>query len=164
MFNALGFLPINVLLVTVVLNELLSVRARKERMEKMNMVIGTFYSEVGTDLLKTLARADPGISTLERSILVRGNWSDKDFVQVRKMMEAYPFQADITCQGLEEIRQFLRARQDFLLRLLENPILLEHQSFTEVLRAGFHLTEELGRRGCLSGLPETDYRHRKEDL
>ncbi|MCK9307071.1 MAG: hypothetical protein M0P17_06030, partial [Methanoculleus sp.] len=41
-FNALGFLPINVLLVTLILNQLLSVRAKRERLEKLNMVIGTF--------------------------------------------------------------------------------------------------------------------------
>jgi hypothetical protein len=163
-FNALGFLPINVLLVTLVLNELLSVRARRERMEKMNMVIGTFYSEVGTDLLKTFARADPHISTLEHSLLIQGNWNDQDFTGVRKIMEAYSFHADMTCQGFEEMRPFLRARRDFLLRLLENPVLLEHQAFTEVLLAVFHLTEELEQRECLTDLPETDHGHLKGDV
>jgi hypothetical protein len=42
-FNAIGFLPVNVLLVTLVLNELLSMRSKKERLEKINMVIGTFF-------------------------------------------------------------------------------------------------------------------------
>ncbi|MFA7073482.1 MAG: hypothetical protein WC138_13380, partial [Methanoculleus sp.] len=46
-FNALGFLPISVLLVTLIINELLSVRAKREKLEKLNMVIGTFFSEVG---------------------------------------------------------------------------------------------------------------------
>ena len=50
-FNALGFLPLNVLLVTLILNKLLSVRAKRDRMVKLNMVIGTFFSEVGTSLL-----------------------------------------------------------------------------------------------------------------
>ncbi len=163
-FNALGFLPINVLLVTLVLNELLSVRARRERLEKMNMVIGTFYSEVGTDLLKMFARADPHISTLERSLLIQGNWNDQDFIGVRKIMEAYSFHTDITCQGFEEMRPFLRARRDFLLRLLENPVLLEHQAFTELLRAVFHFTEELERRECLTDLPEADHGHLKGDV
>ena len=53
-FNALGFLPINVLLVTLILNQLLSIRAKRERLEKMNMVIGAFFSEVGSGLLTSL--------------------------------------------------------------------------------------------------------------
>ncbi len=41
-FNALGFLPINVLLVTLILNSLLSMRAKKEQQEKMKMDCGSF--------------------------------------------------------------------------------------------------------------------------
>ena len=44
-FNSFGFLFINVLLVTLVINELLSRRARNARLEKLNMVIGIFFTE-----------------------------------------------------------------------------------------------------------------------
>lgn len=163
-FNALGFLPINVLLVTLVLNELLSVRARKERLEKLNMVIGIFFSEAGTDMLKTIARADKKISTLEDTLRVTRDWKDEDFLRVRKVMEEYPFQVDFSGIDLEKMRVYLKERRDFLLRLLENPMLLEHQTFTELLRAVFHLTEEISRRDCLSGLPEGDCGHLKGDV
>ncbi|HQB98981.1 MAG TPA: hypothetical protein PKX11_00335 [Methanospirillum sp.] len=43
-FNSFGFLFINVLLVTLVINELLSRRARNARLEKLNMVIGIFFT------------------------------------------------------------------------------------------------------------------------
>jgi len=39
-----------------------------------------------------------------------------------------------------------------------------HQSFTELLRAVFHFTEEVTRRGCISGLPENDCRHLQKDI
>ncbi|MFA5001576.1 MAG: hypothetical protein WC502_01220 [Methanolinea sp.] len=163
-FNALGFLPINVLLVTLVLNELLSVRARKERLEKMNMVIGTFFSEAGTDLLKTIAHADKNIATLEDTLRVTGTWKDQDFLRVELVMKEYDFQIDYSQINVEEMRSFLKEKRDFLLRLLENPMLLEHQSFTELLRAVFHFTEEVTRRGCISGLPENDCRHLQKDI
>ncbi len=57
--NALGFLPINVLLVTVVLNKLLAVRSKRDRLEKINMVIGMFFSEMGTHLLSFIAKTTP---------------------------------------------------------------------------------------------------------
>ncbi|MDD1679362.1 MAG: hypothetical protein LUO93_09315 [Methanomicrobiales archaeon] len=53
----------------------------------------------------------------------------------------------------------LSSRRDFLLRLLENPILLEHQRFTELLQAVFHFTEELDKRFNLSTLPDNDIFH-----
>ena len=54
----LGFLPISVLLVTIILNQLLGLRAKAAKLAKLNMVIGAFFSEVGGPLLKTLSAYD----------------------------------------------------------------------------------------------------------
>ena len=51
-----------------------------------------------------------------------------------------------------------------MLRLLENPILLERESFTELLRAVFHLRDELLHRGDMSQLPESDKAHLEGDI
>ena len=48
--------------------------------------------------------------------------------------------------------------------MLENPTLLEHESFTELLRAVFHLLEELVNRDALSDLPDTDLDHLSGDI
>ncbi len=51
------------------------------------------------------------------------------------------------------------------MRLLENPNLLEHERFTDLLWAVFHLTEELVFRGELLGdLPDADCEHLNIDL
>ena len=57
----LGFLPISVLLVTIILNQLLGLRAKAAKLAKLNMVIGAFFSEVGGALLKTLSTYDRGL-------------------------------------------------------------------------------------------------------
>ncbi len=54
----LAFLPIEVIVVTLILDSLLEARERKERLEKMNMVIGLFFSEVGVGLLRKIAERD----------------------------------------------------------------------------------------------------------
>jgi len=51
-----------------------------------------------------------------------------------------------------------------LLGLLENPNLLEHESFTNLLWAVFHLTDELAHRSDLVKLPDTDYQHLAGDM
>ena len=55
-------------------------------------------------------------------------------------------------------------KRDFLLRLLENPTLLEHEAFTDLLRAVFHLTEELQSRQSGIELPPNDYMHLAGDI
>ncbi|WP_245618863.1 hypothetical protein [Methanogenium cariaci] len=61
---------------------------------------------------------------------------------------------------LAKLDAFLMQKRDFLIRLLENPpVLLENQKFTELLRAVFHLNEELQCRPGFDCLPESDCRH-----
>ena len=47
---------------------------------------------------------------------------------------------------------------------MENPNLLEHESFTNLLWSVFHLTEELIHRRNLKDLPESDYQHLAGDI
>jgi hypothetical protein len=41
---------------------------------------------------------------------------------------------------------------------------LEHESFTELLWAVFHLAEELSHRSMIKDLPDTDYVHLNGDI
>ncbi len=163
-FNALGFLPLSVLLVTLILNQLLIMRSRKEKMEKLNMVIGTFFSEVGTKLLLHFSDSDPDLEKIRRSLMVSNGWSDEDFNRVRRELKQYAYSVDIKKVDFMTVKEFLMQQRSFLVRLLENPVLLEHAEFTELLRALFHLTEELDSRDKLTDLPETDYAHLAGDV
>jgi hypothetical protein len=79
-------------------------------------------------------------------------------------MEKYDCRIVSQRGNLEELRAFLVAKRDFLLRLLENPNLLEHESFTELLWAVLHLAEELSYRDDVKQLPESDYAHLSSDI
>ena len=163
-FNSLGFLPINVLLVTLVINRLLTMRSQKERLRKMNMVIGTFFSETGNELISTFTKADPQCGKISSSLEVSGEWDREKFKAAGKLCREFNYSADLSFGDLDSLRDFLSVKRDFLLRLLENPVLLENESFTELLRAVFHLEEELGYRDDFRKLPETDLVHLKGDI
>jgi len=163
-FNALGFLPINVLLVTLILNQLLSIRAKRERLEKLNMVIGTFFSEAGTWLLTFISDRDPDLPRLRQELVVTEAWTPEKFSAVQDSLRGHCCTVAPETADLEELCRYLKGRRDFLLRLLENPVLMEHESFTNLLRTVFHLTEELERRGDFAGLPESDLRHLARDI
>ena len=163
-FNALGFLPISVLLVTLIINELLSVRAKRERLEKLNMVIGTFFSEVGTGLLTYLSNHDPDLKKIRQDLIVTDAWTPGTFSRVHDRLRDYRYDIAIDEVDMPDLCRFLKERRGFLLRLLENPVLLEHESFTDLLRAVFHLTEELERREEFAGLPESDIEHLTGDI
>jgi hypothetical protein len=160
----LAFVPISVILITLFLNGLFVRREKRARLEKMNMVIGTFFSEVGTDLLKAFSNFDPHRERISEGLIVTPDWSDLDFVRARTQAKDYDYGVEINVEKLEELRSFLIGERVFLVRLLENPHLLEHESFTDLLWAIFHLSDELSHREDVSKLPDTDYEHLANDM
>jgi len=160
----IAFVFIEVLLVTLIIHRLLSEREKRARLEKLNMVIGTFFSEVGTRLLTYLSDFDPRLSQIRQELMVADGWSEREFLSVSRRLRKYDYGVEIQKLNLRDLRGFLEGKRDFLVRLLENPTLLEHESFTDLLRAVFHLAEELGYREDVGELPDTDYKHLAGDI
>ena len=160
----IAFVFFEVLLVTLIIHQLLSQREKRNRLEKLNMVIGAFFSEVGTELLTYFSDFDPKLNEIRNELVVTKDWSEEEFQKISKRLKNYDYGVNIQKVGLKDLSTFLVRKRDFLLRLLENPNLLEHEEFTELLRAVFHLTEELGNREDIETLPETDYEHLAGDI
>jgi len=155
----IAFLPIEVFLVTVVIHRLMSDREKKALLTKLNMVIGAFFSEVGTKLLIFLSDYDKNSNALIDHLSGVKTWTARDFKEIYKKLKSYQSDIKINPENLEDLKKFLIKKREFLLRLLENPNLLEHESFTDLLWAVFHLTEELEKREDCKKLPDADYDH-----
>jgi len=160
----IAFLPIEVLLVTVILHQMLERQATKNKLNKLNMVIGTFFSEVGTPLMRFFASRDPEFQEKKQFYSSLNTWDHTLYVSHGKDAKKSSYQVEVSCADLIPLRNLLAEKEDFLVRILENPILLEHESFTEVLQAVFHLTEELKHRGDCTNLPDSDIRHISGDM
>lgn len=159
-----AFLPVEVLLVTMILHQMLEIRDRRKKLEKLNMVIGTFFSSMGTELLAYLSDQDPHLDEIRSDLVISSDWSDEEFRTMETRLKTYSFSVDGTTIDLSGMKTFLAEKEDLLLRLLENPVMLEHESFTELLRAIFHLTEELKKRTDLALLPPSDTEHLLGDI
>ncbi|MBI4682575.1 MAG: hypothetical protein HY757_05685 [Nitrospirae bacterium] len=160
----IAFLPIEVLLVTMILHRLLEEKAKKARLEKLNVVIETFFSEMGTRILAYFSDFDPELESIRKDLIVTDKWSDKDFAVVSNRLRRYVYTVDINKVDLLHLQGYLLEKRVFLVRLLENPVMLEHESFTELLMTIFHLTEELAHRIDIDQLPDTDLQHLSGDI
>ncbi|MBE0617508.1 MAG: two pore domain potassium channel family protein [Proteobacteria bacterium] len=138
-------------------------RQEKARRERLHMVIGLFMSEVGTDLLRFFSAADPDLQRIRADLALEQGWSDRDFALVCGRLAEHPYRVEAGRLDFEGLRRFLGEKRELLLRLLENPNLLEQESFTELLRAVFHLKEELLSRAEFGALPESDLAHMAND-
>jgi len=160
----IAFVPVEVLLVTMIIHKLLDYREKKAKMEKLNMVIETFFSEVGTVLLSDFTSIDPDASAMRQDLIINNKWTDKDFNRAGNSLGSFDYDINIDSVELKNLRDLLLETREFLLRLLENPVLLEHESFTDLLRSVFHLTEELSGRDDIDALPDSDLKHLRGDI
>ncbi|OPY24565.1 MAG: hypothetical protein A4E26_00214 [Methanobacterium sp. PtaU1.Bin097] len=164
-----AFLPIEILFVVLVIESAISAREKSILLEKLNMVIGTFFSELGTDLMRKITKFDIDTEQIRQSLIITDDWTEKDFKSAASTIKEFDYSLEIgddqqSIEFLQDLKEFLKERRDFLLRLLENPNLLEHETFTDLLRAVFHVTEELEKREDLTKLPPTDYMHLNGDV
>ena len=159
----LAFLPLEVLLVALIIDRVLDWREKRAMLSKMNMVVGVFFSEMGTRLLGELL---PGFdrSQMISGLGVKHDWGADDFRRATDFADNLKPQADCRAINLEALKGFLGRERDLLLRLLENPNLLEHERFTDMLWAVSHLAEELEARPQLQDLPKSDEAHIGQDI
>lgn len=164
MIGDLAFVPIEVLLVTLIIEHLLKERERRALLNKLNMIIGTFFSEVGTRLLRDFASFSHDYTEISKHLIVTNEWTEKDFRAAMDFVTGVDPIINTQKGHLKDLRDFLFGKRFFMLSLLENPNLLEHDSFTDLLLAIFHLSEELAARDTLVGLPQSDYEHLAGDI
>lgn len=160
----LGFIPIEVLVVTLIIDQLLQKRERRARLDKMNMVIGAFFSDTGANLLKLIISFDKNVDSIRSKLNISSDWKDSDFAIAKSSFERHSSLISCSASDFNETKNFLLSKRDFILRLLENQNLLEHESFTELLWAVSHATEELEARTDLRNLTKADISHLENDI
>jgi len=159
-----GFLCLQVALVTLILDRLLRNRERQAMLRKLNMVIGAFFSEVGTELLGHLAGTDAALSEVRSDLIPHASWTDVEYAAAARAVVGHRPRIELDEHALETLKTMLVAEKTFLLGLLGNQALLEHERFTELLWAVTHLAEELEARSGFTSLPHADTVHLTGDV
>jgi len=164
MVGDLAFLPLEVLLVVVIIERLLARGEKRAKLEKLNMVVGAFFSELGNCLLQDLLKHFDNRLEISKRLNITENWTKKDFQKAVDF--AHQLRVEVDCRNIDlgGLKAFLAQKREFLLTLLGNPSLLEHDRFTDLLWAATHLDEELEARPSLSGLPDKDLEHIAGDI
>ncbi|MFC1937223.1 hypothetical protein ACFLWY_01535 [Chloroflexota bacterium] len=164
MVGDLAFLPLEVLLVVLIIERVLARREKQAKLHKLNMVVGAFFIEVGNYLLNNLLKHFDNQSDISKHLNITDRWTKKEFRTAAKY--AYHLNVELDCHKIDlgELKAYLAQRREFILTLLENPSLLEHDRFTDLLWAVTHLDEELEARSSVSGLPDKDLEHIAGDV
>ena len=70
LFADIAFIPMEVFFTTLVIDKLLEKREKEHLRDKLSMLIGVFFSELGTDILNTFVYADDNTEIIAKEALV----------------------------------------------------------------------------------------------
>ncbi|WP_407431647.1 hypothetical protein [Methanobrevibacter sp.] len=165
----LGFIPVDILIVAFVLDEIISKKEKEAMMEKLDMIMSTFFSELGNDLISQLSSINHYKADTKYLESIK-DWTDEDYENILKKIKNVdiPFKADVAQQDREEyltnIRNLLINKREFIVGLINNQNLLEKEEFSELLNAILHLDDELEHRSDLSKVSDVDFNHLNGDM
>jgi len=159
-----AFLPIQVALVTIIAGKIISDRERETRLEKTRMLAGSFFSELGSELLCRIKPAVRNGDEIARLTAVGPDWTARDFTRAADALRAASPQIECGAEDFAALGELLAAKRMPVLVIASNPALLEHEDFTDMLWAVFHLTDELATRGDPAGFSAPDAAHLDSDV
>jgi hypothetical protein len=159
-----AFLFVQVPLVSLVIDGIIRRRELEETRRKLNMVIGAFFSETGQRLLGDIARADARLAEVQSDLTPTLAWKPADYERARTAFAAHKPSIEFDREWLERMRDALARERGFLIGLLANQTLLEHERFSDLLWALTHVGEELAARPDLGALTAPDHAHLANDV
>lgn len=163
LFQDLAFVPVQAIIVTLVLNKLLNIIEKQQKLKKINVIISAFFAEAGTSILFALSKHNENSNGLYEIVEITA--LDKNSIKaIKKRVKEFNYRINIISDNLENLRDILTEKKSFMIDMLENPSLLEHDSFTDMLWSVFHVADELQSRESLKDLSQSDLEHLELDI
>jgi len=158
------FLPVSVILVSLFLDKIISMREKRDKLERLNMLINDFFNEAGGDIIREVNKFILNTEDFKQKLHITMQWTEADFNKAVKLVDKAEIQADIGGADLNTLRSVLTDKKRNILSMVENPSMLEHDRFSDMLWAVYHLEEELKEREVFEDLPRADKEHLTIDL
>lgn len=154
-FLDIAFIPVNVLIVTLVFQNILERKEKQRIMEKLNMLIGLFFNEIGCSIMIILVKGDIRAKNLISSF--------DDLKQVEKNILCHEHNIDISRIDIDSLYKILSTNKNIIISLIGNQNILEHETFSELLMSVTHLLDEISFRKS-HGMDEDDLKHIEKDV
>lgn len=160
----LAYMPLYILITAVIAERLLSIRDKAEMSKRTNSLVGTFFTEIGYDLIKIFIKFDENYSEIKENLINVENWDASVSKHIRSVLENHKYKVSEGREDLYLLYDFLMAKKDFILILMSNSNLLEEGEFSELLLSVNHILEEFRIRGEISVYDNDDIEHLHIDI
>lgn len=160
----IAFIPMEVFFTSMILERMLERREKEHGKEKLNMLVGVFYAEIGTQLLGYFVEQDDRVSICKKlRIKDPSIWDEDYFKRLQQLNSTYHYEVSLEKVDLIQLKDLLHDGKNLLITLMTTESLHDHETFTEMLMLIMHLKEELDLRD-ISSLNESERHHLEQDM
>lgn len=163
MINNLAFAPISVLFVTLFINQVMEMRTRQERTQKTYLALGTFFHEVGSELIRKMSYFDTDLKGVQDRLRIEDSWDNKAFTSARQTVSTRKICIQCSREGLSDLKNYLDMHKDYIINMLSSAALREHEDLTDMLWSIYHLAMELSSRNKIETIGRKDLEHLSND-
>ncbi len=158
-----AFLPISIAIATIIVGDYLSSKERRERAQKTQMIRSAFFSELGSALLQEMVTAS-GKKHAIREFFEESPIQDRKGLEtVQKLIRETEMELQLDRDCYDRINDLIMNNRDNLLIIASNPVILDHEDFTDLIWGIFHLVDERRFRGSFENLSRADLAHLEKD-
>ncbi len=159
-----AFLPVQIAVVTIAVGQIIGSREKRERMEKTQMLASTFFSDCGMAMFRTMLRPLLNKEVLWPALKIEKDWGPRDFAAAVEAVHRCPLSFRLSPTCMTHLREIFQEKHMSMMIIISNPALLEHEVFTDMLWAIFHLKDELSARTNFDHLPSVEQEHLNDDM
>ena len=143
LLSDLAFSFLEVIVVGLIIERVLSSREKQNILYKLNMISGVFFSKVGTKLLGLLLEMFKNREGICPCLSIGEDWTHSNFSNARNTLSKMDIKPEYMSADLQNLKDFLNRHDSFLFEIITDPVVLEHEEGVEVLWAVSHLSDEL---------------------
>lgn len=161
---SIAYVPIGIIYQTYIINIILEKRDLLTSKKKINIIIGSFYYEVGIDIISILTKGDNNIEAIREYTIIKSDWVEPDFERLKVLLENHYCDLDISKIQIENIYEILDSKDEFILNLMTNVSINDCDDFNELLITMLHLRDEFQGKYYNGELKNCEANYIKKDL
>lgn len=151
----IAFIPIDILVVTIIFDNIVDYKNYKDRNNKLNMLVGLFYNEIGFQLMHYIIQGDKNAINLITDF--------SNINELENLLRNHNYVVNIDNIDIKSIKNLLYNNNSLLINLISNENIILYDDFTDLLMDVTHIRDEIIFIEKY-GFPELGQDHIEEDL
>lgn len=137
-----AFLPVQLLFTTVLVNSFIKVREKRQKLKLMSLQQNIFFTELGNGILKYLKKVDTNLEKIQKLLTDTKIQDDAFFNYFETHVSSYEGNINANAIYSQELLNYLVSKIELLHSFMRNPLLVENNSFANLLWSIYHFIEE----------------------